>query len=42
VLAPCAGRGYATETVRPLLRYSFEDLGARRVLANCFLANDSS
>jgi RimJ/RimL family protein N-acetyltransferase len=36
------GRGYATEAVRELLRYSFEDLGVRRVTANCFLDNDTS
>ncbi|MGN6239481.1 MAG: GNAT family N-acetyltransferase, partial [Cellulosimicrobium cellulans] len=35
-------RGYATEAVRELLRYSFEDLGVRRVTANCFLHNDTS
>jgi RimJ/RimL family protein N-acetyltransferase len=37
-----AGRGYATEAVRELLRYSFEELGVRRVTANCFLDNDAS
>ena len=43
VLDPAhAGRGYATEAVRELLRYCFEDLGVRRVVANCFLANDAS
>jgi RimJ/RimL family protein N-acetyltransferase len=36
------GRGYATEAVRELLRYSFEDLAVRRVVANCFLDNDTS
>jgi RimJ/RimL family protein N-acetyltransferase len=36
------GRGYATEAVRELLRHGFEDLGVRRVTANCFLANDAS
>jgi RimJ/RimL family protein N-acetyltransferase len=36
------GHGYATEAVRELLRYSFEDLGVRRVVANCFLDNDTS
>jgi len=36
------GHGYATEAVRELLRYSFEDLGLRRVTANCFLDNDTS
>src|SRR4051812_47163871 len=43
VLDPAhAGSGYATEAVRELLRYCFEDLGVRRVVANCFLDNDSS
>jgi RimJ/RimL family protein N-acetyltransferase len=43
VLDPAyAGHGYATEAVRELLRYCFEDLGVRRVVANCFLGNDSS
>ena len=37
-----AGHGYATEAVRELLRHSFEDLGVRRVAANCFLANTAS
>jgi RimJ/RimL family protein N-acetyltransferase len=36
------GHGYATEAVRELLRYCFEDLGVRRVTANCFLDNDTS
>ena len=36
------GHGYATEAVRELLRYSFEDLAVRRVVANCFLDNDTS
>jgi len=36
------GRGYATETVRELLRYCFEELEVHRVVANCFLDNDSS
>lgn len=36
------GRGYATEAVRELLRYSFEDLGVRRVVASCFLENEAS
>ena len=35
-------RGYATEAVRELLRYCFEDLGVRRVTAGCFLDNDTS
>jgi len=37
-----AGHGYATEAVRELLRHCFEDLGVRRVHANCFLANEAS
>lgn len=36
------GRGYATEAVSALLRYSFEELGVRRVTANSFLDNDAS
>jgi RimJ/RimL family protein N-acetyltransferase len=43
VLDPAyAGHGYATEAVRELLRYCFQDLGVRRVTANCFLGNDTS
>ena len=43
VLDPaCTGHGYATEAVRELLRHCFQDLGVRRVSANCFLENDSS
>ena len=37
-----SGHGYATEAVRELLRYCFEELGLRRVTANCFLDNVSS
>ena len=37
-----AGRGYATEAVCALLRVAFEDLGVRRVTANCFTANVAS
>lgn len=37
-----SGHGYATEAVRELLRYCFQDLGVRRVTANCFLNNDTS
>ncbi|KAE8766168.1 GNAT family N-acetyltransferase [Georgenia thermotolerans] len=36
------GRGYATEAVRELLRLCFDDLGLRRVTANCFAANEPS
>jgi RimJ/RimL family protein N-acetyltransferase len=36
------GQGYATEAVRELLRYCFEELGARRAVAGCFLDNDAS
>ncbi|MFI2652281.1 GNAT family N-acetyltransferase [Micromonospora fulviviridis] len=43
VLDPAfTGHGYATEAGRELLRYCFEDLGVRRVTANCFLGNDAS
>jgi RimJ/RimL family protein N-acetyltransferase len=43
VLDPAhTGHGYATEAARELLRYCFEDLGLRRVVANCFLANETS
>jgi len=43
VLDPAyTGHGYATEAVRELLRYSFQDLGVRRVVANCFLDNETS
>jgi RimJ/RimL family protein N-acetyltransferase len=37
-----AGRGYATEAVRELIRLCFEDLGLRRVTANCFAENAAS
>src|SRR4051794_15774270 len=36
------GRGYATEAVSELLRVAFEDLGLRRVTANCFAHNEGS
>lgn len=36
------GHGYATEAVCELLRHCFQDLGVRRVSANCFLDDDSS
>jgi RimJ/RimL family protein N-acetyltransferase len=43
VLDPAhVGLGYATEAVRELIRYSFDDLGVRRVVADCFLDNASS
>jgi RimJ/RimL family protein N-acetyltransferase len=43
VLDPTHTRhGYATEAVRELLRYSYQDLAVRRVTANCFLHNDTS
>jgi RimJ/RimL family protein N-acetyltransferase len=43
VLAPeHAGRGYATEAVRELVRVCFEELGLRRVLAQCFADNHAS
>jgi RimJ/RimL family protein N-acetyltransferase len=37
-----AGRGYATEAVRELVRLCFEDLGLRRVTAMCFADNEPS
>jgi RimJ/RimL family protein N-acetyltransferase len=37
-----AGLGYATESVRELIRLCFEDLGLRRVTANSFAANSAS
>ena len=36
------GHGYATEAVAELVRICFEDLGLRRVTAECFEANDAS
>lgn len=35
------GHGYATVAVRALLERCFTRLGVRRVVANCFLANDT-
>jgi RimJ/RimL family protein N-acetyltransferase len=35
----CAGRGYATEAVLEELRICFEELGVRRVIAQCFADN---
>ena len=43
VLDPAhTGKGFATEAVRALVEYCFARLGVRRVVANCFLANDAS
>lgn len=43
VLDPAhTGHGYATEAVRALVDYCFTDLGLRRVVASCFLADDAS
>jgi RimJ/RimL family protein N-acetyltransferase len=36
------GRGFAAEAVREVLRICFEDLGLRRVTADCFAANEAS
>jgi RimJ/RimL family protein N-acetyltransferase len=36
------GRGYASEAVAALMRLCFEDLGLRRVIANCFADNEQS
>ncbi len=36
------GQGYATEAVRELIRLCFEDLGLRRVQADCFADNEAS
>jgi RimJ/RimL family protein N-acetyltransferase len=36
------GNGYATEAVRELIRIAFEELGLRRVIANCFADNEAS
>jgi len=36
------GRGYASEAVAALMRLCFEDLGLRRVTANCFADNEQS
>ncbi len=37
-----AGHGYATEAVGELIRICFEHLRLRRVVANCFAANETS
>ena len=43
VLDPArGGQGYAAEAVRELIRICFEDLGLRRVTANCFADNEAS
>jgi RimJ/RimL family protein N-acetyltransferase len=43
VLDPAhAGHGYAAEAVRALLAHCFATLGVRRVVASCFLANETS
>ena len=43
VLDPAyAGQGYATEAVREELRICFEELGVRRVIAQCFADNEPS
>lgn len=36
------GQGYATEAVRELVRLCFEQLGLRRVTADCFAGNEAS
>jgi len=36
------GNGYATEAVREMLRICFDELGLRRVTANCFADNEAS
>jgi RimJ/RimL family protein N-acetyltransferase len=36
------GKGYATEAVQALVRICFEELGLRRVSANCFADNTAS
>jgi RimJ/RimL family protein N-acetyltransferase len=36
------GQGYATEAVRALLGIAFEDVGVRRVIAQCFADNEPS
>jgi RimJ/RimL family protein N-acetyltransferase len=37
-----AGHGYASEAVRELIRLCFDDLGLRRLAANCFADNEAS
>ncbi|RLV50120.1 N-acetyltransferase [Nocardioides mangrovicus] len=36
------GRGYAREAARALIGLCFADLGLRRVVSNCFAANEAS
>lgn len=36
------GRGFATEAVEALIEECFTNLGIRRIIANCFLANTAS
>jgi len=36
------GHGYATEAVRELLRVCFDELGLRRITADCFADNEAS
>nr|WP_244954057.1 GNAT family protein [Spelaeicoccus albus] len=36
------GRGYATEAVRELIRIAFDELGLRRLEAECFAVNEPS
>lgn len=36
------GRGFGTESVRAVLKICFEELGLRRVTADCFSANEAS
>ena len=36
------GHGYATEAVKELIRVCFDDIGLRRVKADCFAANETS
>lgn len=37
-----AGQGFGTEAARELVRICFEDLGLRRVTAECFVDNEAS
>ncbi|HEY9293350.1 MAG TPA: GNAT family N-acetyltransferase [Microlunatus sp.] len=36
------GNGYATEALRAVIKIGFSELGLRRIVANCFAANDAS